>query len=347
MRIEYALMNKVLKVGIIGLGNQSLNDQIPTILRREDTQITCVCDKSMLSQKIFKEIFPSLNNTAIYSDYQKMIEENNLDFVYIAIPHDQYIPVVKLLCKNKIYFMKEKPYARDLIEAQKMFAIEGYTKYGFICTQRRYNKLYNIAKDSIPQLGKVYLFNSVYKLNIEDPSEGWRGDKKIAGGGCILDMGYHIIDQLIWWFGYPQRLFAKKSSFAVPGKIYDAEDTATIAFSYESGLHGSILLSRHAGEKKEEYVLYGSNGSIEGNKKILFLKDKNGRTLKAYNLENDIDMLDNQLRTFISVIRDKGDFLSIHEQNMLDMEFIDSCYKSDDKISFPVSVKSTSQSYNN
>ncbi|MDQ3239111.1 MAG: Gfo/Idh/MocA family oxidoreductase, partial [bacterium] len=147
-----------------------------------------------------------------------------------------------------------------------------------------------------------------------------------AGGGCILDMGYHIIDQLVWWFGLPDNIFAQKSTLAVPNANYDAEDTATIAFKYESGLHGSILLSRFAGDKQEEYSLYGSNGSIVGSKKHLLVKNRAGEIICEEAEQDTSVMIDSQLEFFITRIRQDINFSDIHDENLMNMRFIDRCY---------------------
>lgn len=33
-------------------------------------------------------------------------------------------------------------------------------------------------------------------------------------GGCLLDMGYHLVDLLLWYFGMPQRVLAQCSATA-------------------------------------------------------------------------------------------------------------------------------------
>lgn len=83
-----------------------------------------------------------------------------------------------------------------------------------------------------------------------------------AGGGCIIDMGYHLIDMILWYFGLPDRVLADISVSARPDREYDAEDTALIHFSYDSGLYGSLLLSRFIGPKTEQIRLVGSKGMV-------------------------------------------------------------------------------------
>jgi predicted dehydrogenase len=102
-----------------------------------------------------------------------------------------------------------------------------------------------------------------YTPHVADPSDGWRGQSERAGGGCIIDMGYHLVDMILWYFGLPDRVLASLSARARPDRAYDAEDTALIHFSYNGGMYGSLLLSRFIGPKREQIRLVGSKGIVE------------------------------------------------------------------------------------
>ena len=79
-------------------------------------------------------------------------------------------------------------------------------------------------------------------------------------------MGYHLVDMLLWYFGLPDRISADMSVTARPDRAYDAEDTALVHFSYDSGLYGSLLLSRFLGPKSEQIRLVGSRGPVRSGK---------------------------------------------------------------------------------
>ncbi|MGW2540182.1 Gfo/Idh/MocA family protein [Kitasatospora sp. NPDC001574] len=60
--------------------------------------------------------------------------------------------------------------------------------------------------DFLDQIGTPFLIDGQYTFHTDDPGAGWRGDVSQAGGGCIIDMGYHIVDLLLWYFGMPNRI---------------------------------------------------------------------------------------------------------------------------------------------
>lgn len=327
VRIRYAPMerpfNKI-RILVIGLGNQSLSDHIPAVLRSNDVELVAVYDSEPAAVDKFRRVFPNLNGIP------NIVNLNNLsgiDAAMVIVPHAEYFKIVKLLCEKGIRIFKEKPLARNLKEARDLMKLPDFEELCFICTQRRFNKLYIKAKESLSKIGVPYMFSAEYKLNIVDPDNGWRGNINLAGGGCVLDMGYHIVDQLVWWFGMPQKIFAATSCQAIEDRSQYAEDSAIIAFKYDNGMHGNILLSRSAGEKVEKYTVFGSRGFIIGNKKSLVIKNKKGEILEEIKLENDNDMLDEQLGFFVKTINRDGNFKEIVSRNIRNLEFIDKCYK--------------------
>ncbi|MCX7928702.1 MAG: Gfo/Idh/MocA family oxidoreductase [Patescibacteria group bacterium] len=319
--------DKLLKAAIIGLGNQTFNDHIPSLLRRNDVIISVVCDVKKQALDFFCDKYSELSrNVKKYTNFEK-IPLSDIDFVIVSLPHDEYFEIIKILVANGIPFVKEKPFARNIEEMKKILSLPGIEKCCFVCSQRRYSSLYVEARKVIRQVGKPYLFSACYKLKIQDPHKGWRGNSLKAGGGCLIDMGYHIIDQLLWWFGEPEKIFVSKSNLAVPKVKEYAEDTSLISFKYSNGLHGSIILSRSTAEKKEEYELVGSKAQINGDKKSLVLRDKKGNVLLNLSIDESSEMIDNQLDFFIKRIRGKRCFSDILSQHKKNMEFIDRCYK--------------------
>ncbi|MFD9073561.1 Gfo/Idh/MocA family protein [Streptomyces lasiicapitis] len=70
------------------------------------------------------------------------------------------------------------------------------------------------------------------------------------------------IDLLIWYLGLPDRILSDTSTAAHPDADYDAEDTALVHLAYDSGLYGSLLISRSAGPKTEQLTMTGPRGAV-------------------------------------------------------------------------------------
>lgn len=79
---------------------------------------------------------------------------------------------------------------------------------------------------------------------------------------CIIDMGYHMVDMLLWYFGLPDRVFAESSARARPSADYEVEDTAAVLFAYDNGLFGTLRLSRCIAPRDERIRVDAQRGSI-------------------------------------------------------------------------------------
>ncbi len=316
-----------LKAVVIGLGRQAVTDHVPAMMRRDDVQIIGCLDVNRAVVKQFADNFPTREPEVLVTDNLGQLLGLKPDFAVVAVPHDKYPEIIRALLDRGIPFVKEKPLARNLFEAEEYIRDSRFVQLAFICTQRRYSPVYEEAYKRLPELGQIYHFSARYRLNIHRPHEGWRGNKSLAGGGCILDMGYHIIDQLTWWFGSPDRVFASVSAKAVAGVGEYAEDSATIAFSYKNGLHGSIELSRSSGGKLEEYLVSGSNGHIWGSKRAMALKDLDGNTHQEVSVPDDSQALDRQYDFFIDRVKTGLGFSDVIESQWENMKVIDRCYQ--------------------
>ena len=172
-----------------------------------------------------------------------------------------------------------------------------------------------------------FLVEIKYTRSISRPDEGWR-EKRLAGGGCTIDMGYHMIDLLIWYFGLPTEVHMSSSTRAVPSVKYDAEDTSLIHFRYGSGLYGSLLLSRAYAPDSESLRLTGSSGYCAlGRDEII--QEKHGVQKRVHAEYDMTGLVAKEIECFAKSLEGKGRTESSIEDNLMHMDFIDACYSSE------------------
>jgi predicted dehydrogenase len=237
--------------------------------------------------KTLNERYPDIKKFATVND---VIKEIDFDAAIIAIPHIYHTSVtIPLILSNK-KIIKEKPIAINLIELEK-FKLDDLTDLSII-VQRNFNDVFSKALENLIYLGKIYNFKYEYYLSLDKTTNGWRANFDIARGGVVLDMGYHIIDIILKFFGFPQ------DYYGVISYCYDysgyslLEDSATISFKYNNNqLHGSIHLNRHFYCKKEELTVIGSNGILILNPTSYKIYDRNGNIIQEYEKQLSADKL--------------------------------------------------------
>jgi predicted dehydrogenase len=315
-----------LRAGVIGLGKQALEDHLPGLLAADDAELVAVCDENA---GVVREQEFALGVSG-YSDVEAMLTNEQLDFVVVCVPHSAGRKVIEAAAARGVHVLKEKPFATSLAEAQELAALCEQSDVELMVTlQRRFNPIYTSFTQLADQIGTPFVIDAAYTMHIDDPSDGWRGQNAIAGGGCIIDMGYHVIDLLLWYFGLPDRILADISVSARPDRDYDAEDTALIHFSYDTGLYGSLLLSRFIGPKSEKIRLVGSRGIVWLERGRIQRMTNDGEMIESLAREQAWpSAATSQINHFCHVIRGDRLNLSSPRDNIAHLAFIAACYES-------------------
>jgi predicted dehydrogenase len=115
-------------------------------------------------------------------------------------------------------------------------------------------------------LGRVHAVDLVFH-NAYGPDKPWFYDPALAGGGCVMDLGVHLVDLALWTLGFPKvedvqaRLFAAGEPLAArPDRV---EDYAVATLTLEGGTVVRLACSwrLHAGRDAViEAAFYGTEG---------------------------------------------------------------------------------------
>jgi predicted dehydrogenase len=85
-------------------------------------------------------------------------------------------------------------------------------------------------------LGRIYAADLVFH-NAYGPDKSWFYERDLSGGGCVMDLGVHLVDLALWTLGFPKvselsaRLFARGEPLR-PGEV---EDYALATLGLEDG----------------------------------------------------------------------------------------------------------------
>ncbi len=277
-----------LRTVVIGLGRQSREDHLPAIMQSSNFKLVGVCD---INQKKAEEVGIHYN-VPYYTDLGELINDQDFQIAVVAIPHHAYLDVISVLVTAGKHIIKEKPFATSIAEAKQLLQIlRGGKVYLGVTVQRRFNPIYRTFHQLKKYIGKIYSIEGAYTMNIVDLDTGWRASKELSGGGALVDMGYHFVDLLIWYFGMPVSVTARMTRGNRPGQQYDVEDTVHLLFDYQLGfeydekLVGNFVISRVYPEKQERVRVFGTNGVVEVSRGLIRRLDING---------NEIELLERQ-----------------------------------------------------
>jgi len=327
-------MTKKMLVSIVGLGHQAIKEYLPIIADSKEHKLISVCD---VNEEILDSISKKYNIKG-FNSAEKLLDYKKPDVVIIAIPHKFYLDTIKIFATKGVHIIKEKPFACSTEEAIVLDKIikENNIFLG-INLQRRFHPMFIEFKNQIENIGKIFLIEGIYGLNIAKLDEGWRAEYDLARGGALLDMGYHSIDLLIWYMGLPSSITARMSRGNRKNQIYDVEDTVNLSFEYhtdkyEEKVLGRFLISRVLPEKKEELEIYGTKGSLKIENSNLFLLDLNNNIVKKWEFDiSKRDVMTKEIIYFSNLIKNNETNKSLYQEHFQHISFLEAAYESDKK----------------
>ena len=218
-----------------------------------------------------------------YTDYRKLIEDPNVDAVFITVPLFAHYEVAKaaleagkhVFCEKSLVFTPAEVHGlRALHEANPNLVIQ-------VGLQRRYSQFYQAAKKLIDDgaIGKITHIQAQWHRNTSwrrkatpemEEQFNWRLYRKYSGGLCAELMS-HQVDVADWFIGaYP------KSVMGVGGIDYwkdgrDIYDNIQLIFEYPGGeklQYSSITTNRHIEGRRVpgdgcREIIMGTDGAIE------------------------------------------------------------------------------------
>ena len=190
-------MGTKVKLGLIGLGNQG-KEYLQAITLSKQAEIVAAYDQSPDTQKTVQSQYPNLCVT----ESLQQLQAQHLDGLILALPHDCYEPIWSQLLNFKLPMLKEKPLGRDISEAQH-FIEQARQQACPIQTaiQRRQHPTYIRLAEEIKGQAIIEIDAHMHLGFSPESNTGWRANRQKAGGGALLDSGYHLVDLVLFLIG--------------------------------------------------------------------------------------------------------------------------------------------------
>lgn len=272
-----------LRTIVIGLGKQSLENHLPALVQSQKLRLVGVCDIDATKVDEVVAKYNVVGNT----DLKEMVATLDFDVALVSVPHNAYVNIIGILAEAGKHIIKEKPFATSVDEATRIMKIlQTNPIYLGVTVQRRFNPIYQTFHQLKKYIGKIYSIEGQYTMNIPALDDGWRASKEVSGGGALIDMGYHFVDLLVWYFGMPNSVTARLTRGNRPNQNYDVEDTVHLLFDYDLSSHynekliGNFVISRAYPEKQERVRVYGTAGMIEVTRGLIHRMDVNGNEIE-------------------------------------------------------------------
>lgn len=232
---------KEIRWGFIGCGEVTEKKSGPAFGKVEGSKVVAVMSRSHDKASSYAQRH---HISRWYTDAQQLIEDPEVNAVYIATPPSSHATYAIMAMKAGKPVYVEKPLASSYIDCQRINRVCEQTGVPcFIAYYRRYLPYFQKVKQLVLEgaVGRVVNVQIRFAvpprdLDYNSTNLPWRVQRDIAGGGYFYDLAPHQIDLLQDIFG--PIVYAKGYS-TNRGGLYQTEDSVSASFQFHDGLPGS------------------------------------------------------------------------------------------------------------
>jgi len=207
---------------------------------------------------------------ALAADLDGLLGED-LDGVVIATPSAQHAVQAIATLQSGLAVFCQKPLGRSAVEVAEVVAAARQAdrllrvdfSYRHVAAMQRLREV--IATGGI---GDVFAVDLVFH-NAYGPDKPWFYDASLSGGGCLMDLGVHLVDALLWVLGLEGARVTGGTLFGGGRRLRDrasgVEDFASARLSIASGAEASLACSwkLHAGQDAViSATFHGTTGGL-------------------------------------------------------------------------------------
>lgn len=159
-----------------------------------------------------KEFQDKYQITCIYHDYEKLLADENVEIVYVALPNHLHHMFAKKAIEHKKHVIVEKPFASTYEQAKELVELAGKNQvYVFEAIPNQYMPNYLKTKELVERVGDVKIVQMNYSqysrrydlfkegtvLPVFDPKKS---------GGALMDLNVYNVHYILGLFGKPQNI---------------------------------------------------------------------------------------------------------------------------------------------
>lgn len=249
------------RVALIGYGHAGAVFHAPLILATPGLRLAAVVTRDPERQARARQDVPG----AAVVDTADWVWEHahDHDVVVIATPNRSHVRLARAALEAGLATVVDKPLspsageARDLVNA---FARRGVPLTVF--QNRRWDGDFLTLRRLLREqrLGDVYRFESRFERWRPQLGGGWRelGDPE-EGGGLLLDLGAHLIDQALILFGPVSHVYAELDRRR---DRTGADDDSFVALTHASGVRSHLWMTVFAAERGPRFRVLGSRATF-------------------------------------------------------------------------------------
>ena len=232
----------MIRLGFLGTGWIGRN-RMEAMLGTGDAKAIAICDPSPEMALAAQELAPDADIVESFDDLLGCAPDGVVNATPSALHADQS---VRALRAGAAVFC-QKPLGRNAKEVEAVLDAAGNAdRLLGVDLSYRWTAAMRAIRDRVRagELGRVFAADLTFH-NAYGPQSGWFWDPELSGGGCLIDLGVHLVDLALWLFDFPavveaRGMLLRDGHAPEPGEV---ENYATGDLVLANGVHARIACS--------------------------------------------------------------------------------------------------------
>lgn len=248
---------KTVRWGVLGCSGIGKSRTIPGLLACENAELYAIAGRNEEKLKVYAEPFAPKK---LYTDYQALLDDENVDAVYLPLPNGIHMEWVKKAAAAGKHILCEKPMALTEEQVREMFAAA--KEHGVLLEEAyayRHAQLVQKVKEIVDSgaIGRIRYLES--KHSTFDTYRSGIRYQKGNGGGAVYDVTCYNVSLASYLFGKDPEDMSVYCGF---DKETGVDVSDAVMLRYEEGVTAMLYAGLDA-YRRGCYSILGETGRID------------------------------------------------------------------------------------
>ena len=273
-------MEKKVRWGVLGTATIAKNHTLPGMLEAYNCELYAIAGRNPEKTAEFQRTF---GFQKIYSSYEELLEDDQVDAVYIPLPNQLHKEWTIKAAKKKKHILCEKPLAPTEREAEEV--VEICRQEGVLLMEAFAYLHSNATREVIKAVRDGIVGDPVF-VETTFMVKPWNMEnirmRRETFGGCTYDQGCYNFSLILALLGEEPDEIQASAHFMENG----VDDFSSVYFHFPSGANASAVSGMCCGQRADRYFIHGTKGTLEAplpynaKGKLCYYIHRDGQTTK-------------------------------------------------------------------
>ena len=243
------------RVALVGCGTSARTGHLPGLRLSEVADVVAFASGTLASAERARDAWGSGDAT---TDWASAVTRDDVDAVHVCVPNALHAEVAAVALSAGKHVLVEKPVALSVDDADRLLALQQPGQLLATCFNGRCSPVLQEVRRLIPELGELRDVDVSFGHGGPQewaPDATWFRDAAQSGGGCLIDLGVHVLDALAWVAGPVARV----EETELEGPV---EETARVVATLAGGARAVVRVSWQLPEPDFAFRFTGTAGEL-------------------------------------------------------------------------------------